>query len=220
MSSASATVAVPTRNRLPGRRGITAVVVTLIVIACVLLVRDLAGRIVPVLGGPLHVNVGTVTTVPVRVGESISFGVWPHNTTGEAAVVDRVSLFGPRQGVHVLGVRVLSTVGRGGIGTIRRFPPAPGHPTEPLRATAIADTKAHPTQFLIGLEVTRPGRYEFPGVVVEYHVGSTRYETLILQALVICTSSDGETRPSGCGGTGSVVRRQERIRAFLFPGEG
>src|SRR5919201_2059839 len=126
--------------------------------------RSLVYRFVGEVGGPLNVNVGTVSGARVKPGTTTTFGIFLHNDTDAVATLDSVRLIELDPGLRIVGLGVTSTE-EGGIGTVRGYPPG-GRLVEPLRGTPIANTRTHPATILIGVVAARPGRYHVPGIEV------------------------------------------------------
>ena len=57
----------------------------------------------------------------------------------------------------------------------------------------------------------------FPGVVIDYHVGFRRFQTVILEGLIVC-ADPGVPLSRGCGGSDALSAVQGRIRSIAFPG--
>jgi hypothetical protein len=116
-----------------------------------------------------------------------------------------------------VGSRSVPTSAAGGIDLLRAFPPSERNPAEPIAGAVVADSTMHPMQIVIGIEGVEPGRYAFPGVILDHHVGSTRYRTMILQGLIVCADRGVAITGRRRGGTGALIREQERLRSLLGP---
>jgi hypothetical protein len=154
---------------------------------------------VPASGGPLFWGSVDSMGSSVRVGRPFTYGhVILFNSGDPVAVLDDVSLWRATPGLRLVAERADLPRRDALHGTLARAPwyPPRGIALHPLAGFPV---RAHGydhgdvrgdrgVNIVLGLTIGHPGRFSFHGLVVRYHVGGHRYETIVYQAMQVCSS--------------------------------
>jgi hypothetical protein len=136
----------------------------------------------------------------VRVGRPFTYGhVILFNSSDQVAVLDGVSLWRATSGLRLFALRADLPSRDAPGGTLARAPwyppkgitlhPLAGFPV-PARGYEHGDVRGdRGVNLVLGLTIDHPGRFRFHGLVVRYHVGAHRYETIVHQAMQVCSST-------------------------------
>jgi hypothetical protein len=119
------------------------------------------------------------------------------NSARRVAVLDDVRLWRPTPGLRLLEERADLPSRDAAHGTLAR---APWYPPRGIRLHRLPGfvvpsrgyvrgtvDPALGVNIVLGLQIDRPGRFSFHGIVVRYHVGNRRYEVIVHQALQVCS---------------------------------
>ena len=157
--------------------------------------------------GPLAQSMETEDTVPIDVGQTMSFGqIVLVNPTAEVATVRAVTPLNPTAGLEIVALRL---VRRGDpalplTGTALGYPPPDipaGRIVDPVGVGVRPATAAKPweeqVEVLIALRAPAPGLYSIPSFKIEYSIGGKAYSDVFQQAIRLCVPATAMT-DRGC----------------------
>ena len=133
-------------------------------------------------GGPLaDPDNASAISAPVPLGKPYSWGLTALTNAGdEVATIERIELLDIPDGMRVIGVYALDSSGSG-IGIGKGYEPD-GRPEFP--GLRIGPDKGY--DIVVGLEITKPGRFAIPATRIHYRVGEQRYQTVMSHAIQLC----------------------------------
>jgi hypothetical protein len=133
-------------------------------------------------GGPLaDPDNASATYAPVPLGKPYSWGATTLANAGdEAATIERIELLDVPEGMRVMGMYALDS-SESGIGIGKGYQPD-GRPT--FRGLTIEPGEGY--DIVVGLEITKPGRFAIPASRIHYRIGEQRYQTVMSHAIQLC----------------------------------
>lgn len=133
-------------------------------------------------GGPLaDPDNASATSAPVPLGQPYSWGLTALANAGdEVATIERIELVDVPEGMRVIGMYALDS-SESGIGIGEDYKPD-GRPELP--GLRIGPDKGY--DIIVGLEITKPGRFAIPATRIHYRVGEQRYQTVMSHAIQLC----------------------------------
>jgi hypothetical protein len=123
----------------------------------------------------------SATSAPVPLGEPYSWGgTVLANAGDEVATIERIELLDVPNGMRLIGMYALDSSGSG-IGIAKGYEPD-GRPEVP--GLRIGPDKGY--DIVVGLEITKPGRFAVPATRIHYRAGEQRYQTVMSHAIQLC----------------------------------
>jgi hypothetical protein len=159
--------------------------------------EDAAPAPPPPPSGPLADDGGSGLSLPQNTGVPFTFGVPVVVNRGERPVVlERIALEEPTAGLDVVGTRVAGPKRRIRLKASEyRWPPRDIDDLHAVRGFVVAPQSTRDgergAELVFGLRATKPGRYGFGAVTVDYRVGGRRHRDRIGHALHVCVGDFG-----------------------------